>query len=118
MDFGAVRDLARDINFVAHGMPVVVTPPAPDDTPVATRGIWLTFTADGVPDNTGFQRREARRLMAFKRSEVTLIPRGTRIAAPEHMGGTTRQWVVDGTEGIDSQTTTVIVLPYGPEELL
>src|SRR5688572_24736493 len=98
MDLGPLRGLATQLAFDAHGVPATVTRPFPDDgTPIVTRGIWVTpglsrpFT-EAFPSDFALQRREPERVMALSRAEVPAVPRGTRIDAPEQLGGVVKAW--------------------------
>lgn len=99
MDIGEVRALALDINFEVHGLDVTVTRPAPDDTPIETRGIWMTVSTQ---DNAGgpFTRREGIKVMAFRRDEVSTVPEGTEVLAAEEFGGDVIGWRTDGTSQV------------------
>lgn len=110
MDFGSLRALALDLNFSAHGVDAVVTRPAPDDEPVETRGIWITPLTEDAPVNAAFARREPRRILALKRSEVPTVPRGTGIQAPEKAGDDPVGWRVDGMDRIEADHQRVIVV--------
>jgi len=110
MDLGPLRTLALEINLAAHGVSATVTRPAPDDTPVSTTGIWYTQPLDETrPFGTDFQRREPRRVMALPRADLSTLPRGTTIVAPETIGGTDKTWVVDGLERVEADTWRAIV---------
>jgi len=99
MDLGPLRTLALEINLAAHGVSATVTRPAPDDTPVSTTGIWYTQPLDETrPFGTDFQRRD-----------LSTLPRGTTIVAPETIGGTDKTWVVDGLERVEADTWRAIV---------
>lgn len=111
MDLGSLRALALTVNLDAHGVPVVVTRPAPDDTPISTRGIWLTPVTDSVPGGLDLRHRDPIRIMALSRTAVPTVPRGTVIIGPEQAGGTDRTWRVDGTDRVEADTVRVIVIP-------
>lgn len=114
-DFGDARDLVLDLNIEIHGMDMTVTRPAPDDTPIATRGIWLTTETMEVPAGGGFVRREPYRVLAFSRRPVPTLPEGTLIQAPERMGGTPETWVVDGHhQTFADHYRAIVKRPEGP----
>jgi hypothetical protein len=96
MDIGEVRALALGINFEVHGIDATVTRPAPDDTPIDTRIIWLTVDTADVPGGP-VTRREGLRGMALRRDEAPTVPRGTEILAPANFGGDPVGWRVDST---------------------
>lgn len=90
--------------LAAFGVAATVTRPAPDTTPIATTGIWLDEALEEErPYGTDFQRRDPRRLMAIPRADVSTLPRGTLIAAPELAGKVIRTWRVDGLAHVDPE---------------
>lgn len=116
MDFGPLRGLATELAFNAHGVPATVTRPMPDETPIVTRGIWMTpglsrpFT-EAYPGDFNLQRREPERVIVLRRAEVPSLPRGTRIDAPEQSGGAIKAWRVDGIEHVDVAQYRALVVP-------
>lgn len=89
--------LPVSITQAVMGVPITVTRPAPDDTPIATRGIWRPAPLeDSRPYGTDFQRVGPRRVMAIGKADVDDLPRGSIIAAPEVIDGVTKNWRVDG----------------------
>lgn len=97
MDLGPLRALALELNFTAHGVAATVTRPAPDNAPIATRGIWVTSPLEEPRAfGTDYARREPRRVFALAKSAVPTLPRGTVIVAAETLGGATKTWRVDG----------------------
>jgi len=96
----------------AFGVPATVTRPAPENTPVATTGIWLSSLDEDRPFGTDFQRRAPRHLLSIAREAgLTHIPRGSVIVAPEQVGFALRTWRVDGYERVDSDDMRVILVP-------
>lgn len=117
MDFGAIRALALETNLAVHGLPVTVIRPAPEDTPIETRGIWLTFVTEESPIGNEFTRRSPVRIMALSREAVPTIPRGTLIRAPEKLGAAdVKGWIVDGLDRLEADHHRAIVLPLGEDE--
>lgn len=112
MDLGSLRALALDLNLSAHGVPATVTRPAPGNTPIETRVIWVTPITDLMPEGMAFQRREQSKVLAIPRDEVPTVPKGTTIVAPGPPGGDTTPytWKVDGTDRIDADHTRVTVV--------
>lgn len=112
MDIWALRALSLTVNLRAHGVPVTVTRPAPDNTPVETTGIWLAPLNDDRPVGGDFSRRDPRRLMALPiTSALPSAPRGTVIAAREIGATVTANWRVDGYDDrIDPDVMRVILL--------
>ena len=47
--------------------------------------------------------------MALPRADLSTLPRGTTIVAPETIGGTDKTWVVDGLERVEADTWRAIV---------
>lgn len=111
MALGDLRALVLTTNLATLGIPVTVTRPFPDDTAIATRGIWLTTQTEDRPGGGSFSRREPFRVMALSRAAVPTAPRGTRIVAPENPGGEDATWQVDGIESMQADHVRVIVLP-------
>lgn len=105
-----LRDLATELNQVWHGVPATVTPPG--ETAITTRVIWPSEqVADDLPAGKDFNRREPRRIMVISRADVANVPRGTIIAAPESLGGDSRNWQIDSVESTEPETFHVIVVP-------
>lgn len=110
MDLGALRALVRDLNFEAHGIDITVSRTGIDETPLATRGIWVTPITDDVPVGNEFQRREPIKVLAIS-STIGGVPRGSIVMAPELSGGTIRRWRVDGVERQEVDHGRFVVLP-------
>lgn len=111
MPFGATRALVLETNLAVHGVDVVVTRPAPEDTPIATRGIWLTPVTEGVPIGGESARREPKRVLALSRAVVPTVPRGTLVQAPPKAGDADVMWRVDGLETLEPDHTRCWVVP-------
>lgn len=112
MDLGPLRALAADLTQQILGVPVTVTRPLPDVTPVVTTGIWTTTPLEeSRPFGVDFQRSDPRRVLALPRRTLASVPRGTEIAAPETPDGAVLTWIVDGLDKIDGDTVRVIVVP-------
>lgn len=94
----------------AFGVPVTVTRPAPNNTPISTTGVWMTPESVDVPIGVEFQRRDQRRVMALPRSAVPTVPHRTVIVAPEKQGGASKTWVVDGTDSEDLELARVLLV--------
>lgn len=109
MELGALRDLVLELNLDTHGVPATVT--APGESAITTRVIWLTPVITDLPAGKDFDRREPRRMMVVSRAEVTNVPRGTIVAAPEKLGGDSRNWQIDSVETTDPDKFHVIVVP-------
>lgn len=96
--------------FADFGIDVLVTRPAPNDTPIEATGIWMTPSTLDVPVSGGFQRREAKRAMALRRSEVPTVPHGTVILAALPGVTTATHWRVDAPEIEEAEYVTVTLL--------
>lgn len=83
--------------LTAFGLAITVTRPAPDNTPIATTGIWVGgWVAETQPYGADFRRREPRRRLDVVRAAVPTMPSGTLIAAPEVKGGAVKTWQFEG----------------------
>src|SRR5687768_3198209 len=101
MDLTALRTLALDVTASVHGVAATVTRPAPDETPIETRGIWVTSPLEEPRAfGTDFQRRAPRRVLALPVSAVPTLPRGTLVSAPDQSGGAVKVWRVDGLDPV------------------
>lgn len=108
MDFLAdFRALVRDVNFGIHGVAAVVT--VPDGAPVATPIIWLTSQTEASPGTLA--RREVHHVMAIRRDDVPVVPRGTLVAVCEHLQTSPALWRVDSQEAVYPDHTRVWVVP-------
>jgi hypothetical protein len=103
VDFGPARDLVLGLNLDFHGFPVTVTRPAPNDTPIATRGLWLRPLAEAQPYGTDWRNAQPRRILVLPKTTlgtgvaaVPTCPRGTTIAAPVKLGDANVNWVAEG----------------------
>jgi len=95
----------------AFGVPITVTRPAPENTPVTTSGIWLSPLMEDPPVGTDFRRRDPRRVMAIPRdATLTHIPRGSVIVAAEQLGAVARTWTVDGLMLVEAEDMRVILV--------
>lgn len=94
--------VSLDPIFAAFGVPVTVTRPAPDDTPIETVGVWIPSDTPDVPTGSDARRREERKVLGLQREKVPTLPRGTQVLAPELKGGTVLRWRVDTVERVDA----------------
>ncbi len=109
MGFDAEWTRAASTLFAVMGLPAVVTRPAPHDTPVQTRAIWMSPKAardrSGAwqpPDPYGTDRlnRDPRQYLALPRSaDLPSAPPGTRIQAADVQDGAVKEWRVEGYAG-------------------
>jgi hypothetical protein len=112
MELGALRELARDLNFEVLGVALTVAPP--NQVPVDTRGIWLAPVTGIYPLGTELHRREAPRVLALPRGVLPSVPRGTLITVPAADPATALDavWQVDGVDRAEADHHRVIVVPY------
>lgn len=110
MGFGSLRTLTLDTNFSIFGVDATVRPL--DGPTVSARLIWMTDTTEDSPGGTQFPRKEGRRAVALRRSEVAAMPRGTVITAPEATGGEARTWKIDGPVVLEAEHWRVFVVPH------
>jgi hypothetical protein len=111
MSLDAAWAVGQGAMFATMGVPAVVTRPEPDDTPIETSLIWVASTTIADPSGAAFQRREAIRTAAVRRSAVATLPRGTRIVAPELQGGVARTWKVEHPDVLEADLIRVVVVP-------
>lgn len=116
MDLGSLRGLALELNLAAHGVEVLVT--RSGEAGLETRAIWVTPISEDMPVGGEFQRREPRRVMAFSRTEIDTLPKGTVVFGPEQGGdlAESRYWRVDGMERQEADHIRVYVVPIEPDE--
>ena len=100
--------------FEAFSVAATVTRPAPDDTPIVTEGVWLPEQTSELLGGTEMRRQDMRRIFCLDRS-IGAVPRGTRIAASEELGGTVKTWVVEGPDREEHDLLRVVVLPLAAD---
>ena len=98
MDLTPLRQLALEINFDTHGIPITVNPV--DGFPVETTGIWLVPETEQLPGTSDFQKSNARRVMAIRSDLVPLVPRKSTINVPRE-NLLDEVWSVDAVDTID-----------------
>lgn len=98
MSFDALAEWALSVQFDCTGVPITVTRPAPDDTPIVTSGVWLQRPLEEPrPFGKDVQHVSARKVLGIVRTaELQSVPRGTLILAPELEGGPIKTWRADG----------------------
>lgn len=112
MDLGALRGRVLAANLAAHGVAATVTRPAPENTPIATTGIWVRpLHEEREPFGVNRRRREPRQVLSLPRADVATMPEGTFIVAPEFTGGPPITWRWDGLEQAESDHWRVVVVP-------
>ena len=109
MAIGDVRALAFAAQFALYGVTATLTPPS--GVPLTATGIWLPDLVDQLPVGHDLQRRESRRVMAFRRSEVADVPpRGSVVEAAEYGASAARTWKVDGLELVTAEQVRVLLV--------
>lgn len=113
MPVGALRALVRSTNQAAHGVPVTITRPAPENVPVTTTGVWLPPLTEDYPTGSDFQRRDPRKVLAIPRTAtLTHIPRGSIVLAPELSTDSATAWRVDGlADHVQADEIRVVLMP-------
>jgi hypothetical protein len=111
-----LRRRATGIHFAVLGVPATVVRPAPDNTPIETRCIWVTPgdtqpISEAYPSGGSLQRREPGRIMALPLSDVITLPIGTLITAADQAGADARTWRLDATLYGDPDHRRVYVVP-------
>ena len=97
-----------DEYFEAFGIPATVTPPGSDA--IEATGFWVSPLTEDMPAGLDLTRRELRRVLALRRSEVPSVPRGTYIDAADIGSDTATRWRVDGFERVEADHLRVIVV--------
>jgi hypothetical protein len=110
MGLDAAWAIGVTAQFALMGVPATVTRPAPNDTPIETTIIWVDPATIDDPTAARFPRRERVRIAAVRREAVSEAPKGTSIEAAETQGGTPKNWIVDGTERVDTDQLRVKVI--------
>jgi hypothetical protein len=108
----ALELLALNATFSAIGIPARVTPVGASQA-IVTSAIWLGTVAQEFPSGGELQRREMKRVVAFQRSAVPTLPRGSVIVGAEREGGVDETWRVDALELLDPVQLRVVVIPAG-----
>ncbi|MDP1570344.1 MAG: hypothetical protein Q8L86_10095 [Vicinamibacterales bacterium] len=110
-NFDTARTAAVGANFGVYGVPATVTRPAPDNAPVTCTVInRVEQLQERRPFGGDFQKREGRRVMSFRKSEIaTQLPRGTTVVAPERKGGADKTWVIDSVDRVDAYCWHMVV---------
>jgi hypothetical protein len=107
----AARTAAVDANFAFYGVDATLRRPDddPSDDALTARLLWAT---DGdLAGREAMRRTEAQRVAVIRRSELSAVPRGTRVTAPERMGGSDLEWVVDGLERMTAECLYLAMVP-------
>lgn len=110
MDVAALRALVVETNFSVHGVTVTVTTPDAERS-ITTLAIWMTTDTQHAPMDAPFPRRDPRRVLALKRSEIAEVPIGTEIEAPARGGDPARTWIVQAYVAQFHDHAQVVVIP-------
>jgi hypothetical protein len=104
-------DLRPDLDpiFAAFGVTVAATVRVSGEDPVTTTVIWLSAPTEDRPNDGRLVRREIPYLLAVRRDEVTWLPQGALIDAPELAGGDVKTWRVEGFDEVEPEIWTVFV---------
>jgi hypothetical protein len=109
MDITALRGFVLDKSAAVYGAAAIIT--RPGEEAITATGLWLPPLAEDLPVGREFQRRDPRRILAFRVSEVAALPRGTLIDIAEY-GGESRTWKVEGlAEHQSPEQIRVIIVP-------
>lgn len=108
MDLASLRSLALDVLQSVFGVEAIVTPV--DGEAVTVTGVWLTPAQTDVP-MPELKRRDRRRVMAFRRSDVPTLPKGSTVQATELGAAAAADWRVDGFELIDTEQVRAVLVP-------
>jgi hypothetical protein len=106
--FGVMASIETPDGETYSGVPVVWIPVGP-----AHEGAMPLRPG---PTGLDLQRHEPIRALTIRRSDVPIVPRGTRIEAPEMAGGDVREWRVDAVDHTEADHVRVLVVP-GDSEL-
>jgi hypothetical protein len=115
MDLWALRGLVLDVNFEAHGVPIVIRTPD-GDTITTERGVWSSPVSEQYPE-TGARRSNRRIVMAIKRALAEHTPRGTEIDAIPPAGSSSVTWTVDAIEGEEADRVYLVLVPPDDERV-
>lgn len=97
MGVDAAWAIGMQAMFATMAVDGVLTMPAPNNTPLDIRAIWLTPEAPVQPFGQDLGRVDPKRVLAIQRTAtLPSIPRGSVIVAPETEGGTDKTWRVEG----------------------
>lgn len=117
MGFGELRRLVLETNRWAHGVPVTIRDTL-EQPEIQTTGIWLAYRTEealehfvGAGRNQFRSWRDVQRVLAIARSDLDIVPRQTRLLAPEVEGGEVKAWIVDVVVQKCADHTRVIVRP-------
>lgn len=88
----------------------------PDGTPIETTAIWIDAATIASPIGQEFQGIGPHRVLALSVDEVSAIPNGTVILAPERRGDVATRWRKESDVGIDADLRKVLVVPAPDEE--
>lgn len=96
----------------AFGLVAQVTRPG-DTAATETTIVWLPASPELQPGGMDFQGASSKRVMGISKADLTSVPDGTAIEAPEEEGGEVMSWTVDGQERAEYDSWRVMVVPSG-----
>lgn len=108
MDLVSLRSLALSTLQSVFGVDVTVTPV--DGDPVSVTGVWMTPAPTDGP-LADLKRRDRRRVMVFRRTDVPTLQRGSLVQAAELGAADVADWRVDGFEVIDAEQIRAVLVP-------
>lgn len=105
----------------AFGLPAVVTRPAPDASPITTRGFWIRPLHDErLPTGAALQRQAPRQVLVLPRAAIVAdgttwpgvpsLPNGSLVSAAEFDGAPATLWMVDGREQSEADCWRAILV--------
>ena len=108
MDLPSLRGCAFSAIYGVLGTAMTVTPVG--GTAANVTGIWMTPTPTDLPTHE-LRRRDRQRLIAFRRSEVPMLPLGSSVHATEPGASAATDWKVDGFAQMDAEQVRATVVP-------
>lgn len=95
MGLDTALTLGLDALLGVAGLDAVVTRPAPFDTPVTVRAMWISRATEDAPNGVDFHGRESVHVLAMPRATLPTLPRRTRVVVADTEGAPTQVWYVD-----------------------
>lgn len=108
MGTAGLRGFVRDTNYAVHGVPAVLT--VPDGLPVSCTVIWLSPVTEMQPMGLDIRRADARRAVAVRTSEVSTLPRGSRLTLAEAPGEEPADFITDSVDRVEHGEYRVTVV--------
>ena len=108
MDLALLYSTSLSALYGALGIPMTVTPV--NGSPANVTGIWMTPTPTDLP-TTDLRRRDRKRAIAFRRSEVPTLPLNSIVNAQEVGADAATNWRVDGFDRESAEQWFAVVVP-------